>query len=78
MEEGRKLEERGRQTPYRVKEIAEAFGVATKTIYGEIARGELPALLIGGTFRVEVRDLDAYRERCRARAVRSAVKAVAA
>ena len=61
----------GHQTPYRVKEIAAFLGVAPKTIYEEIAVGELPALLIGGTYRVERADFVAYKAHCRARARRA-------
>lgn len=71
MEEGRATEVAGRTTPYRVKEIAALLGVAPKTIYEEIQVGELPAMLIGGTYRVEVPDFADYKQRCRAKAVRT-------
>ncbi len=71
MEEGRTQVTAGHETPYRVKEIAALLGVAPKTIYEEIATGELPALLSGGTYRVERPDYRAYKERCRARAIRA-------
>lgn len=70
MEEGRATETAGHETPYRVKEIAALLGVAPKTIYEEIASGTLPALLIGGTYRVERPDYFEYKQRCRARAIR--------
>lgn len=72
MEEGRTVETAGASTPYTVKEIAQKLGVTPKTIYAEIAIGELPAMLIGGTYRVERHEFAAYKVRCRARAVRSA------
>jgi excisionase family DNA binding protein len=78
MEEGRATETAGHQTPYRVKEIAALLGVAPKTIYEEIANGALPALLIGGTYRVERLDFLEYKQHCRARAVRVAVEPEAA
>lgn len=62
-------------TPYSVKQIAHLLGVSLTTVYDEIARGELPAMVIGtgrGTYRVEGSDFDAYKERCRTRAVRAA------
>lgn len=64
-----------RRSPFSVKQIATLLGVSLTTVYDEIARGELPAMAIGtgrGTYRVEVAEFDAYRERCRARAVRTA------
>lgn len=70
MEDGHTKNTMGRQTPYRVREIAALLGVAPKTIYEEIQAGALPALLIGGTYRVERHEFDAYKQRCRARAVR--------
>lgn len=63
-----------RRTPYSVKQIARLLGVSLTTVYEEIARGELPAMAIGGgrgTYRVEAADFDAYKERCRLRAVRA-------
>lgn len=71
MEEGRTQVTAGHETPYRVKEIAALLGVAPKTIYEEIAVGDLPALLIGGTYRVERHEFVAYKDRCRSRAVRA-------
>ncbi|WP_225794753.1 helix-turn-helix domain-containing protein [Streptomyces aculeolatus] len=70
MEEGRTKETTGRQTPYRVGEIARKLGVSPKTIYAEIAEGALVALLIGGTYRVEHDEFEAYKALCRARALR--------
>lgn len=49
------------------------LSVSLTTVYEEIARGELRAMAIGtgrGTYRVEQADFDAYKERCRARAIR--------
>lgn len=74
MEEGRATETGGPETPYRVKEIAALLGVAPKTIYEEIANGTLPALLIGGTYRVERPDFFEYKQHCRTRAVRVAAE----
>lgn len=61
--------------PYSVKEVASLLGVSLTTVYEEIAAGNLVALAIGtgrGTKRIEGGALEAYKERCRAKAVRSA------
>lgn len=63
------------RTPYSVKQIARLLGVSLTTVYDEIARGELPAMAIGtgrGTYRIELDDFEAYKARCRIRAVRMA------
>lgn len=61
--------------PYSVKQVARIFGVSLTTIYEEIAAGNLVALAIGpgrGTKRIEESALEAYKKRCRAKAIRSA------
>ena len=63
-----------RRIPYSVKQIAHLLGVSLTTVYDEIARGELPAMVIGtgrGTYRVEQSDFDDYKARCRDRAIRN-------
>ena len=74
MEAADALEVGSHRPPYRVKEVAQILGVSLATVYEEIASGRLPALAIGGgsgAKRVEYADLMAYKERCRARAVRA-------
>lgn len=69
-----------RRSPYSVKQIARELGVSLTTVYEEIARGELPAMAIGagrGTYRIEVGEFEAYKGRCRARAVRFSVASAA-
>lgn len=61
------------EVTYRVKEVAGMLNVCLATVYNLIAKGDLPAYSIGpgrGTKRVAHSELMAYKERCRARAVR--------
>jgi excisionase family DNA binding protein len=62
------------EVTYRVKEVAPILNVCVATVYNLIASGDLPAYSIGpgrGTKRVPHAELMAYKERCRARAVRT-------
>lgn len=63
------------EVTYRVKEVAAMLNVSLATVYNLIASGDLPAYSIGpgrGTKRVPHSELMAYKDRCRARAVRAA------
>ncbi len=46
-------------------EVARRLGLTTRTIYGFIDRGELPAYRMGRVIRVRVVDLEAFIESCR-------------
>lgn len=66
--------ETAEEVTYHVKEVAPLLNVCVATVYNLIASGDLPAYSIGpgrGTKRVPHADLMAYKDRCRARAVRT-------
>lgn len=45
-----------------VPQVAEAFGVSTKTVYREINRGKLTKLKVRGSTRVSANEVEAYIE----------------
>ena len=46
----------------KIKEVAEWFQVTPKTIRKEIKRGNLPAVKIGSTWRINAENLKTYLE----------------
>ncbi|MBX6316131.1 MAG: helix-turn-helix domain-containing protein [Isosphaeraceae bacterium] len=53
----------GREKPkafYSVAELAERWGVSTRTIYREVARGRLRRKHIGGQVRFAAADVESY------------------
>ena len=55
------------ETLLRIKEVAEALKVSTKTVRRLISLGEIPAVWIGGSSRVLQSDLDQYIKRAKRR-----------
>ena len=53
------------ETLLRIKEVAEALKVSTKTVRRLISAGEIPAVWIGGSIRVLQSDLDEYIKHAR-------------
>ena len=44
-------------------EVAELANVSRKTVYREVARGELPALHVGRQLRIDPQDFSVYLKR---------------
>jgi excisionase family DNA binding protein len=53
-----------------VREVAQRLGIGKSTAHRLIQTGEIPGFLVGNTWRVLLRDFDAYIERQRAEAER--------
>ena len=49
--------------PLSAREAAQRLGVSERTVRRAIARGELPAAMHAGVYRIEPDDLDRYRAR---------------
>ena len=59
-----------------VRNVAEALQLSTKSVYGIVSRGELPAYRVGGSVRIAQADLDAYLDARRSTGQQRAVATV--
>ena len=50
---------------YTCEEVAVRYSVKTTTVWDWIKRGELPAIGIGGRYRVRASDLEAFEQKRR-------------
>lgn len=58
-------DESKRKSFWSVRELAEYLNVEYKTLYRQVVAGNLPAVKIGGVFRVRQEDVDAFLENMR-------------